>query len=168
MGARRQLARGGVDEGVHSNLNGAVDLFTDLFLPASSLSLRDSAPGANAQAFSIGYQGSPCSEGESYTPSREHPLHPPPRSRHDVDEKKASIDDDIGVDALKEPLPSPVDDSLFLGAYLALLLDLLGGGFYQCAIDAGFHGRVDEIPMRKRFERLRLESALQNLLDLVS
>jgi hypothetical protein len=52
-----ELSGCGVDEGVHADLDGAVDFFSDLLFPVSSVSLGDAATGPAAEPFSIGYQG---------------------------------------------------------------------------------------------------------------
>jgi len=69
---------------------------------------------------------------------------------------------------LKEALLLSADDLLFFDEDLALLFDLRCRGFDVGRVDSGFDRGVDEVSMRKRFERLRFQRAPQNFFDLVS
>ncbi len=166
--ASRELAGRRVHEGVHSDLNGSVDLFANLLLPFSTAPPGDTAASAGTKPLAIGYQGPTGAQSQGDAPACEDPLHPPARPRHDVDDEQAGIDDHVGVDALKEALLSSGDDLLFFDEDLAFLFDLRCRRFDVGRVDSGFDRRVDEVLMRERFERLRFKCAPQNFFDLVS
>ena len=136
----------------------------------SACSSEETGWGARAcpKAAPIGHQRPARSEGDEDTPAGQHPLHPPARPRHDVDEEQPGVDDHERVNALEKALLSVADDAVFLGAKLTLFLDLASRGFDIIRVDAGLDRGGYQVFMRERFERLGFERPSQNLFDLVS